>query len=384
MASAPPTTPTVSGLSVNDRDKLLAAVNESLFINSGRGSYDFRTQTILSEHDRFRSSPIQINSEMVGLTFITKPRLNLTTSSLRQDPHLAMLDTLDPLSLMFAIRCNLDTVFMRSGAGRTPAANSPWVNDKSPFNIPLGNMLVGMSGWPDYNLEYETTESGYFAEDMTLARGSDRGRRTYDIVCTFRDIQGGYLMAYLFYWIHAMALQMEGSIVAYPDDREANRLNYTCSIYRFVMDPSMTTILKWAKATGCYPVSLPIGDVFNFGPEDSFIHTSQQFSVPFKVNNVTYMDPRHLQAFNILMQRYAGSNFGREGSRVVTKAEANLNFKGLPFIELIKGTNELMFLATKEELVDRSQSVVNEILASVKNSAGSSLQSLYTTTPQNA
>lgn len=370
---------TTTGLTDSQRDQLLAAISESIAIYGGRGSSQFVAETILSKHDRFGNSPVQINSEMVGLTFFTKPRLNLTTTSLRQDPQLAMLDTLDPMSLMFSIRCNLDTVFMKSDVARENAETSPWLNTQSPFNIPLGNTLVGMSGWPDFNIEYETTEAGYFAEDMTLARGSDRGRRTYDISCTFRDIQGGYIMAYIYYWIHAMALQMEGTIVAYPEDREANRLNYTCSIYRFVMDPSMKTIVKWAKATGCYPVSIPIGDVFNFSPGDSFIHTSQQFTIPFKVNNVSYMDPRHLLAFNTLVKRYA-TDITTKGSRIAAPVSAAANFAGIPYIDLYNGTNELMYMAKKEELVDPTEKILKQISDSLKSVTASPLSDKLTTT----
>ena len=348
------------------RQQLLDAVTESVAIYAGRGSSQSVTEMLLSKHDRFGNSAVQINSEMVGLTFFTKPRFNMTTQSLRQDPTLAMLDTLDPQSWMFALRCNLDTVFSRRPDIKALAEYCPWFNSDSPFNVPMSNMLVGVSGWPDFSVEYETTESGYFSEDMTLVRGSDWGRRTYDLSCTFRDIQGGYMMAYFYYWLIAMTLQMDGTIVAYPDDRDANRLNYTCSIYRFVMDPSMRTITKWAKATGCYPVSIPIGDVFNFGPGDSFIHTSQQFTIPFKANNVKYMDPRHLAAFNTLVQRYAENNFTGADNRVKTEVRAETNFTGLPYIDLINGTNELMFLAQKEELIDPTESAIAQIKASIE------------------
>lgn len=377
-------TTSTTGLTSTQTDKFLLAVTEAMAKYSGLGSRHYVTETVLSQHDRYGSAPIQINSEMVGLTFFTRPRLNMTTSSLRQDPQLAMMDTLDPTSMMFGLRCNLDTVFSKSTQAASAAAISPWVNTESPFNIPLGNMLVGMAGWPDFNVEYETTEAGYFSEDMTMVRGSDRGRRTYDIQCTFRDIQGGWLMAYFYYWLHAMALQMEGNIVAYPDDREANRLNYTVSIYRFVMDPSMTTILKWAKATGCYPVSIPLGDVFNFGPGDSQIHTSQQFTIPFIANNVTYMDPRHLQAFNTLVRRYATDiQVNSWPSRGIVGKEAVHNFKGVPYVELFKGTNELMFLAKKNLLTDNTETLLKQLAAQATN-INSTLIDRYTTTNSNS
>jgi len=351
------------------RNEMLKLVKESLAVGSGKGSSTYVTETLLTQHDRFGNSAIQINSEMVGLTFFTKPRLNMTTQSLRQDPTLIMLDTMDPDLLPFAIRCNLDTKFSREGAGRDVASLCPWFNDTSPFNVPMSNLMSGISGWPDFSLEYETTESGTFSEDMTLVRGSDWGRRTYDLSCTFRDIQGGFLMSYFYYWLLAMALQMEGTIVAYPEDRSANRLNYTCSIYRFVMDPSMRTITKWAKATGCYPVNIPIGDVFNYGPGDSQIHTSQQFTIPFKANIIKYMDPRDLADFNTLVKRYAGNDVATRGTRVKTDVSAGHNFSGLPWIDLVNGTNELMFLALKEELVDPTQDAIEKLRQSISNQA---------------
>jgi hypothetical protein len=232
-----------------------------------------------------------------------------------------------------------------------------------------------MSGFPDINVEYESTEPGIFSEDMTLARGSDRGRRTYNLSCTFRDVQGGYIMGMFLYWLHLMALQMEGIIVAYPEDRDANRLNYTCSIYRFIMDSSQRQILKWAKATGCYPVSIPIGDVFNFGPGDSFIHTSQQFTVPFVVNNMSYMDPIHLKSFNDLVMRYSGNAIS---SQKTLAASADQNFLGTPLIDL-SGNNELMWKAAAADIVDPSADVISNFEKIIASNARSGIEDLYIT-----
>ncbi len=346
------------------REKLLGLVRKSIHINSGRGNIDGTFESILSKFDRFGTAPVQLNSEMVGLTFFTRPRLNMTTQSIRQDPTLAILDTLDPLSWMFSLRCNLDSVFSKTGVGQKAAITSPFFNEESPFNIPMSNLLLGISGFPDFNVEYKTTESGYFAEDMTMARGADWGRRTYNINCTFRDIQGGYLMAYFYYWIIAMALQMEGTIVPYSDDREANRLNYTCSIYRFVLDPSLRTIVKWAKATGCYPVTIPIGDSFNFNPGDSYVHGNNQFNIQFVANHVRYMDPRQLEAFNTLADRYASGGSVVNGRKKV-EVDISNNFKGLPYVDIRSGRTEMQFWATPEELEDTTQKDIDDLVRGI-------------------
>ena len=359
----PFTTTTVSD---DLRANLMRAIRENMAVHAGRGSAAYVTEGILSKTDRFGCAPIQLNSDMVGLTFFTRPRLNMSTISLRQDPTLAMLATLDPQSFMFSIRCNLDSKWARSPVASSAAAQSPFFSDESAFNIPMGNLLQSISGYPDFTLEYETTESGYFSEDMTMVRGSDWGRRTYNLSCTFRDIQGGYLMAYFYYWLYAMALQMSGNIVPYPDDRAANRLNYTCSIYRFVLSPDLTTIVKWSKATGCFPTSLPIGDVFNFGVGDTYVHASQQFTIPFIANNVRYMDPRHLQAFNTLVTRYTSDM----GSRQQLSLKASDNFKGVPYIDLVGGQNKIHFMGRSDEIGDPTVTALANAVTAIQNQTG--------------
>ena len=366
MASNPaaslPTAPIKPVISETLKTQLLDAVTESNAIYAGRGSSQYVAETLLTKFDRFGNSAVQINSEHIGLTFISRPRFNLTTRSLRQDPTLAMMDTMDPLNWMFGIRCNLDSVFAQSPVAASLAGFCPWFNDTSAFNVPLTNLMIAQSGWPDFGVEYETTQSGVFSEDMSLVRGSDWGRRSYTINFTFRDIQGGFLMCYFYYWLYLMALQMNGTIVAYPDDRDANRLNYTCSIYRFTLDPSMRTITKWGKATGCFPLSIPIGDVFNYGVGDSFNHTSREFSIPFMVNNVRYMDPRQLAQFNTLVQRYAPDQVDQlSDNRILVPATANGNFAGLPWVDLRTGSNELQWYAKPEELIDPVQSLIESI-----------------------
>ena len=375
MASSP--SPGSPGFTNPQVDQLLAMASQTMAIYGGRGSSTNTFEMIMRRHDRFGNAPIPMNSEMVGMTFITKPRFNLTTASLRQDPKLAMMDTNDPMSMMFALRCNLDTVLPKTPAFNQAFNNSPWLNPQSGFHIPLANLLTDVTGFPDFNVEYETSQAGAFAEDQSIVTGSDRGRRSYNLSLTFRDIQGGYVCAYIFYWLHLMALQREGVVAAYADDREAIRLNYTCSIYRFLMDPYQRSIVKWAKATGCFPVSLPMGEMFNFSSEDSYVTSAQKFTVPFVANHVAYMDPRDLQAFNTLVERYAGAGFAK--SRQIVPAKGEFNFMGEPYIDLATGTNQLRYLATKEELARASLEPLTKVSQQLQDSVAKALADRLTT-----
>ena len=360
------------------RDKMFSNIRNSVSRFSGRNNADYTYQSALAGYDRFGINAVEKNTELVGLTFFSRPKLNLSTTSLRQDRTLALMETTDPTSWMLAMRCNLDTNYMKSPIGSRYASNSPWVNTKTPFNLPLSNMLLNMTGWPDFSVETETSEPGSFSEDYTMVVGSDRGRRTYELNCTFREIKGGFISTMFFYWLHAMALQREGGIVAYPEDREANRLNYTCSIYRFVMDVNARRIVRWAKATGCMPVNVPMGSFFDFNTGDVAVGAAHEFSIPFRANHISYMDPNILSNFNTLVSRYSRLDPTKiPAGYVKVPVEAQYNYIGTPFVDLYSGTNELMFLANKDLLKDPYEEKIADAVKNITRDTDSYLMSRY-------
>lgn len=356
----------IDSVTPNDIQRLFDAAVEQSYKYSSAGSFHSVYTTILRQLDRYGYSIVLPNHEVVGLTFITRPKLNLSTASLRQDPVLSTLDTLDPTSLPFALRCLLDTKFSRRPIDIAPiAAASPFFNIESPFLLPLTNCLKSISGFPDIVIETETSQGGYFAEDITMATGSDMLNRTYDLSLTFRDIQGGFIAALFTIWSRVIPLLSRGLSVAYPEDIAARRLCYTCSIYRFVLDPSRRFITKWAKATGCYPISNPLGAAFNIGERDSFVSELEQIPVPFKANRIEYMDPRIFTDFNRIVKRYAPKIDTDEYMTTPTKAE--YNFTGLPYIDTQSGKNELLFRARPEEREEPVTNIMQQIRQKIRN-----------------
>ena len=342
-------------------DQILTLGNQQSLRTMGGGTYMSMYQTILSKYDKFGTNFLLPNHEVVGYTFITRPKLNLSMTSLRQSRIMGMLDTVDPGSLQFAIRCYLDTYFTNRRDLSAIVSQSPFFNPESPFLIPLSNNLISIGGWPDPVLETETTDGGFYSEDMTIVKGSDRLNRTYDITLTFRDIQGGFILALLWMWIHYIELVIRGDTVAYPEDIAKRRLNYTCSIYRFVMDPSRRFITKWSKATGCFPKSVPIGNIFNFGEKENFIHSASQYSVPFIVNKVEIMDPIIFRDFNTIVERFSQTIKGSNGPVVAAPMVAKDNFIGIPYIDLKGGFNELQWLCSESDLIDPYEARLQEI-----------------------
>lgn len=352
-------------------DRILDGFVDSSYRSVGAGSYRNTLQLVLTQHDRFNSNITPPNHEFAGLTFITRPRLNLTTSSLRQSRILTMLDTDDINSVKFMIRALLDTKWS-SGEVYPEIANlisrSPLVNNRSPFNIPLCNCLTGITGWPDINMDTETTEGGFHSEDHTTIKGSDRLNKTYDLTLNFKDVLGGVIMSIFHMWMEYCALQAKGQVVAYQDDIFEQKINYTVSIYRFVLDPSRSTIVKWAKATGCFPKSVPIGACFDVNQGETYVSSSAKFSVPFTANKIEYNDPAILQDFNVLAERYnpvLGQGDGTSTLSPVNDTDnyentpgdpliaSKYNFTGYPYIETgTRGQIYLRFKYIPEEFVD--------------------------------
>ena len=350
--------------------QLLVAASASSFRNSGWGINTSMWETVMSGHDRFGINPIPPNHEVVGLTFITRPKLNLTSTSLKQDRVLSTFDTTDPDSLMFALRCYLDTKFSRGLVARE-AALCPFFADDSPFILPLCNSIESISGFPDFIIDTETTSGGFFGEDIAFARGSEMNYKAFDIEVGCRDIQGGIIAALFLLWERYIALVAKGYTTAYPEDIIARRINYTCSIYRFVLDPSLRYITKWAKATGCFPQSFPIGNFFNFDRGQHYIHASENFSIPFKVNVFEAMDPIILREFNSLILEFSPSLLQTDAAGNVTTTRSNAppsaqyNFCGIPLVDTWSGTNELLWLCEQDELEDPTETIIRQITDSI-------------------
>ena len=320
---------------------------------SAMGGFSNQIQTFMIGMDRYHQNILPPNREHSGLTFITRPKLNLTSSSLKQDRLFAPLDTMEVRSMNFAIRCLLDTKFTRDNM--EIAYKSPLIDVFNPFNTPLCNGLTGISGFPDPVIQSYTTEGGYHTEDQSFAIGADGLRRSYDFTLNFKDIQFGPIAATFEYWLKWIELYTKGIVIAYSEDINAQRIPYTVSIYRFVLDPSRRYIRRYAKATGCYPTSLPIGAMMNVNDYEIPVQSVGKFSVPFKVNHVLYNDYLVLVCFNMLMERYCPG---------ISKCpslpdEPYTNFYGLPYIVTDSNGLRIVF----KDITAIKENLPNEIMS---------------------
>lgn len=329
-----------------------AILNES-YQSMGLGSSTNILQNFLSRIDRHGNRYIPINTMNYGYTFITRPRLNMSTGNLLSHPVTALLGDYDPNSVAFMIRMLLDTrassprgqkLFNRKDVKedsdlRTCAGKSGLLDIYNPFFTPLCNGLTGIAGWPDFNLEAATMGEDFHSGDFTFIKGCDFQLRTTELTLEFMDVQGSIILSCIFYWCLMMALQAKGVCEAYPDDIYLQRLNYTVSIYRFITDSTRRKILWWSKATGCFPKSAPIGRLFDVSNGEVTISAAKAFSIPFTANVVEYNNPGILYDFRRLMRNYNNDFDNKDAWRIIPDADSitgslipDYNFIGLPDI----------------------------------------------------
>lgn len=381
-----------SFIKMSDWDKYASVVLSESFKSAGLGPTTATVSNFLSRLDRHGTALLPANTLNYGYTFITRPRLNMTEGNLRQYPVLSSLLNTDPNSVSFMIRMLLDTRLHRNkrinyGGGATAvksykdneaatlsdiAKTSPLLDIENPFFTPLCNGLKGISGWPDFNLAEETTEGDFHSGDFTFIKGSDYNNKTQELSLEFKDVQGSIILATFYYWCLYMALQAKGVVMAYGDDIYLQRLNYTVSIYRFITDPSRKHIVWWAKATGCFPKSVPIGALFNVNQNEVSISSAHEFSVPFVANDIKYNDPGIILDFNTLVSSYCpdmaeikeGNSYVDNPARVTIPTNSvtgtissSYNFMGLPYINGTRTGNYEMAWKVKPDMLTSDRNI---------------------------
>ena len=96
-------------------------------------------------------------------------------------------------------------------------------------------------------------------------------------------------------WVNYISNITDGTFDANPEMILNGTLDYTCSIYYFVLDPDGKTLKYWAKYTGCWPTAIPYGALkYSKGQNDA-----TELDIQFAYSSKEDMNPRILEDFNI-------------------------------------------------------------------------------------
>lgn len=350
--------------------KVLGGALENSYTHAGLGSAESIFEKTWSEVDRYGSRLYTPNKVSSGLTFITRPQLNLNSLNLRMNRFLSMLDTFDPLMIQFAIRASLDGYSRKMYYGDL-VKRCPFLKATSPWFTILGNTLSDISGAPSRVIDTYTSDGGFYSESYSHAIGSDGNKKPIDLQLTFVDPQGGPVMAIMQYWMEYIERVTTGELIPHQYYVEKRRLDYTVSIYRLTLDPSRRYVYGWYKFTGCFPINLPTGAMFDMSRSEYWVEACKNFTVTFRcVVPAKPNDPGAIQEFNMLTERYCPAIKNYFGARteaertnsgvIMSGNNASDNYTGLPYIIATNAGPRLVFFVTPDEIKESATSLLRE------------------------
>jgi hypothetical protein len=288
--------------------------------SSGMGDmYAAMQDSFYGINHRGTGNPLQHSAEQYGLTFFTRPMLNLTYHNALADRRLHPYLTEDRTSIKRAIRAILDPRGNRGefsaikmdiqpgdkDVGDAPQVlDSPLVDPRSPFICLLTNNLLSLSGWPDVTVETYTSTPGMMNESWGMVDGPSRNYSSYDLTANFKNVAGDPITLFFNAWITYMTQVYAGVMVPYPDMILYNEIDYMTRIYRITFDPTRTYVQKIFATGGAFPTANPLGAAANFNSERPISEENAQISVPFKCFGAEYNDPVTIMEFNRLVQIY--------------------------------------------------------------------------------
>lgn len=240
-------------------------------------------------------SPIPINKDGFGLTFFTRPQLNLSTSNIRAERSFIPLLTNEPASIQRIIRCYLDPRLNFESNGDF---SCPFVDHQNAFMPLLTNHLMSCSGWPDPVLETYTSKPGAYKEVFSMADSSLDIYSAYDITATFRNMVSDPITSLFYTWLLYQASVVKGIMIPYPDFLVKNEIDYNTRIYRLVLDKNKRFVQKIACTGAAYPVAVPIGAAFNFESGKPINSANDQIQIQFRCMGACYQDDIIVHEFN--------------------------------------------------------------------------------------
>lgn len=282
-------------------------------------------------------APIQINKDFFGLTFFTRPRLNMSSDNLRASRKHSSLLTNKDNSIPRILRSILDPTLAYADI------TSPYCDPQQAFIPILTNNLLSISGWNDVIAPTFTSQSGVYKEEFSIVDGVTDIYSTYDITANFRNLTGDPITTLFYHWINYAALVYEGVMVPYPEYIINNEVDYNTRIYRLVLDSTKTKVQKIAATGASFPVNAPVGAAFNYEADKPINSSNDQISITFKSMGAIYMDDILIEEFNrstiLVNSTMADKSRSKHYTKVPIEALSIFNNRGYPRIN--PNTSEL-------------------------------------------
>lgn len=331
------------------------------------GTGDLRTlmqNAFYGINTRGTGTALPANSDHYGLTFFTRPRLNLSYHNVLSDRRLMPLLSSDKYSLKRAIRCMLDPVGNKGVIAGSEHYESPLIDPLQAFMPLLTDTLLSITGFSDFVVETFTSEPGVMKETFSHIDDVATDYSTNALTATFKNIAGDPITQVFQTWLIYAAHVYSGRMMPYPESVYFNEIDYDTRIYRLILDPGRQFVQKIACTGASFPTSAPLGAAFNYNSELPTNEENAQINVQFQHMGICYNDPIIVHEFNDVVSLFnpnmrsskpGDDTAPRQGVvnktyvKIENAMERNVsNYRAYPFIN--PSTMELEWYAPNEAL----------------------------------
>lgn len=315
------------------------------------------TNNIYGINHRQSPGAIPMNRDQYGLTFFTRPQLNMRYENIINSRLLLPLLTDEVFSYHRIIRCLLDPRLMANYPDDPPLV-CPLVDNKLPFIAILTNHLNTINGWQDILVPNFSAAEGAYKEGYSFVDGTTNNYASYDITATFRNSRGDPITSLFYYWGHYMSAVYEGKILPYPDYIISNTIDYNTRIYRLVLDQNKRYVQKIAATGASHPIAIPIGSSFDYSNEKPYNDANHDIAIPFRCLGAIYNDDILFYTFNKTVSIFNPSMVTKKGLTKVDPEHLDIfNNRGYPWIDV--DTYELQWWVPTEMVTNRLEQYEN-------------------------
>lgn len=322
---------------------------------------------------------LQQNKDYFGLTFFTRPQLNLTDRNCRRERKFTRLLTENNLSVQRIVRCLLDPRLqydltyqadknLSDTTIKQQQITCPLVDQKQSFIPFFSNNLESLSGFPDLRAPTYSAKEGSYKEAYSFIDGPTDDYTEYDVMATFRNILGDPISNLAFYWTHYASKVFEGVMYPYGDFIVNRELDYNTRIYRFLLDPSKRYIQRFCMCGAAYPYALNLGQFYDVDTTKPYNESSRQIQVPFKCLGAIYEDDLIIRSFNDCVS-YFHTDMKKDPNMIMSPPDTSkmtkipvdqlsiFNHRGYPYIN--PNTYEIEWYVSEEYYSSKMNSFYN-------------------------
>jgi hypothetical protein len=162
----------------------------------------------------------------------------------------------------------------------------------------LSNACIGTSGGKDIILEFSTTKGNFSGGKLRYAEGIDDTLTVGELTCEFEDMYHSPLLVIFYIWI--MYMHYVSKAICDPEWAYIVHriIDYTCSIYIFMLGTDNQTIIRWVRYSGCFPINIPFTAIQH--SKDANTEALRNISINMAYNFMCPMDPVVLSEFNMI------------------------------------------------------------------------------------